>query len=68
MLVGGVYTLLIAFEVRHLAISYAESGSAVTGAILIGYGVSNIWALLYPLDLNNDAAVHASQPRLARWF
>jgi hypothetical protein len=29
----------------------------MTGALLIAYGVSNIVALFFPLDLSNDAAV-----------
>jgi hypothetical protein len=58
VLVGGVYTvLMIAFGLGIWLSAPRNRALRVTGAIVIGYGVSNIWALLYPLDLNNDAAV-----------
>jgi hypothetical protein len=58
VLVGGVYTVLtIAFGMGIWLSAGRNRALRVTGAILIGYGVSNILALLYPLDLNNDAAV-----------
>jgi Protein of unknown function (DUF998) len=58
VLVGGVYTvLMIAFGLGVWASAHKNRPLRVTGALLIGYGVSNIVALFFPLDLNNQAAV-----------
>ena len=58
VLVGGVYTLLmIAFGLGVWASARSDRALGVTGALLISYGVFNIVALFFPLDLNSDASV-----------
>ena len=58
VLVGGAYTvLMIAFGLGIWASSRSNRALRMTGALLIAYGVSNIVALFFPLDLSNDAAV-----------
>ena len=58
VLVGGVYTMLmIVFGLGHLDISESEPGAACDRAVLIGYGVANLVALLIPLDLSSNASV-----------
>jgi hypothetical protein len=58
VLVGGVYTvLIIAFGFGVWASAPSSRALRVTGGLLIGYGVSNIVALFFPLQLNNQAAV-----------
>jgi hypothetical protein len=58
VLVGGVYTvLMIAFGFGVWASAHRSRALRVTGVLLIGYGVSNIVALFFPLQLNNQAAV-----------
>jgi hypothetical protein len=42
---------------RHLDISESEPGAACDRAVLIGYGVANLVALLFPLDLSSNASV-----------
>ena len=44
-------------RVRHLDISESEPGAACDRAVLIGYGVANLVALLFPLDLSSNASV-----------
>ncbi|HEX6757944.1 MAG TPA: DUF998 domain-containing protein [Propionibacteriaceae bacterium] len=58
VLVGGVYTvLMIAFGLGVWASAQSNRALRMTGALLTAYGVSNIVALFFPLDLSNDAAV-----------
>jgi hypothetical protein len=58
VLVGGIYTvLMIAFGLGVWASAHSNRPLRVTGAVLIAYGVSNIVALFFPLDLSNNAAV-----------
>jgi Protein of unknown function (DUF998) len=58
VLVGGVYTvLMIVFGFGVWASAHKNRPLRVTGALLIAYGVSNIVALFFPLQLNNQAAV-----------
>jgi hypothetical protein len=58
VLVGGVYTvLMITFGFGIWAAAHGNRALRATGALLIAYGVSNIVALFFPLDLNNHAAV-----------
>jgi hypothetical protein len=58
VLVGGVYTLLmIAFGFGIWISANRNRALRVTGALLIGYGVANLVALLFPLDLSSNASV-----------
>jgi hypothetical protein len=58
VLVGGVYTvLMIAFGLGVWISANRNRALRVTGALLMGYGVFNIVALLFPLDLSSNASV-----------
>jgi hypothetical protein len=58
VLVGGVYTvLIIAFGLGVWISANWNRALRVTGALLIGYGVANLVALLFPLDLSSNASV-----------
>src|SRR5215217_5850619 len=58
VLVGGVYTvLMIAFGLGVWISANRNRVLRVTGALLIGYGVANLVALLFPLDLSSNASV-----------
>jgi hypothetical protein len=54
----GVYTVLFtAFGVGVRASAHGSRALRVTAALLIAYGLWNIMAGFFPLDLNNDASV-----------
>jgi hypothetical protein len=58
VLVGGVYTvLMIVFGLGVWLSANRNRALRVTGALLIGYGVANLVALLFPLDLSSNASV-----------
>jgi hypothetical protein len=58
VLVGGVYTvLMIVFGLGVWLSANRNRALRVTGAVLIGYGVANLVALLFPLDLSSNASV-----------
>lgn len=58
VLVGGGYTvLMIAFGLGVWASAHSNRALRVTGALLLAYGISNIVALFFPLNLSSDAAV-----------
>jgi hypothetical protein len=59
VLVGGVYytMLMIVFELGIWISANRNRALHVTGALLIGYGVANLVALLFPLDLSSNASV-----------
>jgi hypothetical protein len=59
VLVGGVYytMLVIVFGLGIWISANRNRALRVTGAVLIGYGVANLVALLFPLDLSSNASV-----------
>jgi hypothetical protein len=59
VLVGGVYytMLMIVFGLGIWISANRNRALRVTGAVLIGYGVANLVALLFPLDLSSNASV-----------
>jgi Protein of unknown function (DUF998) len=57
LIAWGYAPLMVAFGVGVWATVRSNRPLRVTGALLIGYGLSNYVAWLFPLNLHNDASV-----------